>query len=78
VLFRSNGTVRVFDGADTATAGVAEGTYTETDSVRAIYTFTTLSVASFAGKMNDEATSIVGTWGFGTSSSSGGVMTLAK
>lgn len=79
-LFRSNGTVRVFNNSDTASAGKAEGTYTVTDSVRATYTYIVGSdVYSFAAKLNDAATVMIGTWGEGTSTTvGGGNITLAK
>jgi hypothetical protein len=63
VLFRANGTVRVYDGADTATADFAEGTYTVSDSVRTQYSYSADKRISTAAKMNDDATSMVGTYG---------------
>jgi len=78
MLFRADGTVRVYDGTDTATAGVAEGTYTVTDSVRTHYYYSPANHYSTAAKMNDDATSMVGTYGFLTNTGNGGVFSLTK
>lgn len=79
MLYRSNGTVRVFDGADTATAGKAEGTYTVSDSVRTTYTYIGGGPTySTAGKMNDAATTMVGTYGAGTVTNGGGIFALSR
>jgi hypothetical protein len=78
VLFRANGTVRVYDGADTATAGFAEGTYTVSDSVRTQYSYSVDNRYSTAAKMNDDATSMVGTYGYDTSTDDAGTFTLTK
>ncbi len=78
MLFRANGTVRVYDGADTATAGFAEGTYTVSDSVRTQYSYAADNRYSTAAKMNDDATSMVGTYGYDTDTDDGGTFTLTK
>jgi hypothetical protein len=83
MLFRSNGTVRVLDGADTSVltaTSKGEGTYTVSDSVRTYYQYngTIGPIYSTAAKMNDAATSMVGTYGSGTSTGGGGTIALTK
>ncbi len=73
-LFRSNGTVRVFDGADTTKALKAEGTYTVTGAdVKATYTYTPGgSKFSFAATVDGKFTFLEGTWGSGDNTTNGG------
>jgi len=63
-LFRSDGTVRVYDGTDTASSGVAEGTYTFQDStVMTNYSYGGGSAYSTYAIVNSTYTSMQGTWG---------------
>ena len=84
MLFRSNGTVRVFDDVDTASLPAgdkAEGTYTiGTDSVRTTYTFTgdVGPDYSTAAKMDAADTSMTGTYGYGTSTAGASTFQLSK
>ncbi len=73
-LFRSNGTVRVFDGADTTTASKAEGTYTLTGSeLKASYTYMPSgSKFSFAAIVDSKFTFLEGTWGSADNTTNGG------
>ena len=82
MLYRSNGTVRVFfDATDTAVISpdkIAEGTYiVSSDSVRLNYKYNDLlgHVYSAAAKMNAAATSMYGTVGEGPST--GGLTTFS-
>ena len=80
-LFRSNGTVRILaNNADTSLCAKAEGTYTVSDSVRAHFTYIApaAGIYSLAGKMNDAATSMTGTYGDGTSTGGGGIFSVTK
>jgi hypothetical protein len=79
LLFKPDGTLRVYDGSDTATAGKGEGTYSISDSVVTThfaffsdpgYTF------SSAGILNANSTKITGT--YGRSDPSGGFFFLDK
>jgi len=73
LLFRSNGTVRVFDGSDTATAGKAEGTYTVIGStVNLTYTYGTSGTYSASATANSGLNFLEGTWGSGTNITNGG------
>lgn len=79
-IFRSNGTVRVFDGADTATAAKAEGTYTVSGTtVTASYLYqgatTPILISS---KVDAKFTFLEGTWGNSPSSTSGGKWFMNK
>ena len=79
-LFRNNGTVRVFDGADTATATKAEGTYTISGStVNTTYTYLGGgSTYSTTTTMDPKFTFQEGSWGSGTNTSNGGKFFLNK
>jgi hypothetical protein len=79
-LFRSNGTVRVFDGADTTTASKAEGTYTVSGTtVNTTYTYlsggSTFSTTAIA---DAKFTLLEGSWGSGTNTTSGGKFFVNK
>lgn len=78
MLFRADGTVRVFDGADTTTASIGEGTYTISDSVRTHYTYLTGGMYSYstAAKLNTAVTSMAGTYGSNNSTAGAGVIAL--
>ncbi|RXK58536.1 hypothetical protein ESA94_18055 [Lacibacter luteus] len=79
-LFRSNGTVRFFDGADTATASKAEGTYIVSGStVTATYTYTGSSnPISVSAAVNSKFTFLEGSWGTGGNATNGGLWILVK
>ena len=79
-LFRSNGTVRVFDGADTATAAKAEGTYTVLGAtVTATYTYTgSSSLMAISATVDSKFTFLEGTWGTSPSNTNGGKWILNK
>jgi hypothetical protein len=79
-LYRSNGTVRVFDGTDTSTASKAEGTYTITGTtVNSTYTYLPAgSTFSTTATFNTAFTFIEGTWGNGTNTSNGGRYFVVK
>ncbi len=81
MLLRNNGTVRVFDGSDTTTAGKAEGTYTISGtSINATYTYVAAGGSTFstAATINSKSTFIEGTWGSGTNTTNGGKYFLVK
>ncbi|HVM88091.1 MAG TPA: hypothetical protein VMT76_07865 [Puia sp.] len=80
-LLRNNGTCRFYDGADTASASKAEGTYSYSNNAfKATYTYAgsgnnTFSVsATVTGNTNY----IQGSWGSGTNTSNGGGFYLYK
>lgn len=79
-LFRSNGTVRIFDGADTATAAKAEGVYTVSGTtVTATYTYTgSSSLMAISATVDSKFTFLEGTWGNSPSSTNGGKWFLNK
>lgn len=79
-LFRSNGTVRIFDGADTATAAKAEGTYTVSGTtVTANYTYAgSANLLAISATVDSKFTFIEGTWGNSPSNTNGGRWFLNK
>jgi hypothetical protein len=79
-LFRKDGTVRVFDGADTATAGKAEGTYSISGSiVNTTYKYITGGYQySTAATMDLKTSFLEGTWGSGTNTTNGGKFFIVK
>ena len=74
LLFRSDGTMRVYDGIDTATANKAEGSYSlEAMQVNTHYRFLSGGATFSASATVDERfTFIEGTWGMGTNATNGG------
>lgn len=78
--FRSNGTVRFFDGADTSTAVKAEGNYTVSGStVTATYTYAgSSSPISVSATVSSKFTFLEGSWGTGGNPSNGGLWILVK
>lgn len=80
MLLRNNGTVRVFDGSDTATASKAEGTYTLSGTtVNATYTYLPSGPQySTTATLNSKTTFMEGTWGPGTTPSGSGKFFLVK
>lgn len=76
ILFRSNGTVRVFDGADTtalAANAKAEGTYTVTGStVTTNYSYPGGSALGTTGVVDAKFTFLEGTWGPGSNPTASG------
>lgn len=73
LLFRNNGTVRVFDGSDTATASKAEGTYTVVGStVTLTYLYSGSGSLSASATANSGWNFVEGTWGYGTNTTNGG------
>lgn len=80
MLFRENGTVRVFDDADTNIAFKAEGVYNITGrTVRTQYTYSGGGgTYSSSGELNANSSEITGTWGTGSSSSSAGNFSLTR
>lgn len=79
-LFRSNGTVRFFDGVDTATASKAEGTYSVTGStVTATYTYLSSGPQySISATVDGKFTFLEGTYGSGTNTSGSGKWFMVK
>lgn len=79
-LFRSNGTVRIFDGTDTATASKAEGAYTLSGStVTATYTYLGSGPQySFSATVDSKFSFLEGTYGSGTSTTGGGKWFMVK
>jgi hypothetical protein len=80
-LFRADGTVRVFNSTDTATAGKAEGTYTKSGAtVTCTYTYIAPSSGTYATSAAVDAnfTFVEGTWGSGTNTTNGGMYFLNK
>jgi hypothetical protein len=79
-LFRNNGTVRVFNSSDTATAGKAEGTFSVTGStVTTTYKYITAGDQySTTAVMDTKSTFIEGTWGSGTNTTNGGKFFIVK
>lgn len=81
MLLRNNGTIRVFDGADTATASKAEGTYTLTGtSFSTTYTYLIPGGSTFStvAVFDSKFTFMEGTWGSGTNTTNGGRYFLVK
>jgi hypothetical protein len=79
-LFRTNGTVRVFDGADTATASKAEGTYSVSGTtVTSTYLYQGATTPILISATVDaKFTFLEGTWGTSPSSTNGGKWILNK
>jgi len=79
-LFRSNGTVRVFDRYDTIPSEAAEGTYTVSgDTVSTTYTFTSaLLTYSSTAVINSSDNFMFGTWGSGSNTSGSGLFYISK
>lgn len=82
-LFRSDGTVRVFNDSDTTNAAVtrAEGIYSFLGStVTAKYTYLNAGGSTFSvtGAVNSQFTFIEGTWGPGDNTSGNGRYFLVK
>ena len=79
-LFRNNGTVRVFDGVDTATASKAEGTFTISGTtVNTTYTYLGGSnTFSTTAVMDSKNSFQEGTWGSGTNTTNGGKFFIVK
>lgn len=82
-LFRSDGTVRVFNGVDTASAAVGrgEGIYSILGStVTAKYTYLSEGGATFSisGTVNAPFTFLEGTWGSGDNTSGNGRFFIVK
>ena len=64
MLFRSNGTVRVFDGADTSSAPKAEGNYTVSGTtVTCNYSYSATATYSTTAAIDARFTFQEGTWG---------------
>ncbi|MBI3138412.1 MAG: hypothetical protein HYZ15_07495 [Sphingobacteriales bacterium] len=79
-LFRSNGTVRFFDGADTATANEAEGTYSVIGStVTASYNYLFSGFQySVSATVDSKFTFLEGTFGTGVNTSGDGKWFMIK
>src|SRR5690606_6353548 len=81
LLFRGDGTVRVFSGADTTSAAKGEGIYSILGStVTAKYTFVSDggTTFSFTGTVNGGFTFLEGTWGSGDNTSGSGRYFVVK
>lgn len=80
MLFRSNGTVRVFDGTDTTIASKAEGTYSISGTtVTTNYTYlTSPNTYSTSATFNSIYTFMEGTYGAGAATSGSGQFFLVK
>jgi hypothetical protein len=79
-LFRSDGTVRVFDNTDTSNAAIAEGTYAVNSSiVTTTYTYlNTTSQYSTKSFIYPQFTFMEGTWGVGQDEVNGGKFFVNK
>lgn len=78
-LFRTDGTVRVFNNLDTAAALKAEGTYTLSGStVSTKYTYSNATVYSTSAAMDAKMIFMEGTWGSGTNTTDGGKFFIVK
>jgi len=80
-LFRSNGTVRVFNNADTTAASKAEGTYSISGSTMSTtYTYIAPASGQFSTSttINPTFTFQEGTWGSGTNTTNGGNYFIVK
>ena len=78
-LFRNDGTVRVYDGSDTASAGKAEGTYSVTgSSVKTTYVYNEAFQFSTMAIADSHWTFMEGTWGSGTNTSGKGKFFVYK
>jgi hypothetical protein len=80
MLFRSNGTVRVFDGTDTTIASKAEGTYSISGTtVTTNYTYlSSPNTYSTSATFNSIYTFMEGTYGAGAATSGAGQFFLVK
>jgi hypothetical protein len=80
MLLRTNGTLRAYDGVDTATAVKAEGTYTISGTtINTTYTYLSGgSTYSTTAALDTKTTFIEGTWGSGTNTTNGGRYFLVK
>lgn len=81
MLFRSDGTVRVYNGSDTTILGPtekAEGTYIISDSVRINFSYIPNPELSAAAKLYTNDNEMVGTFGYGASTAGGGTFTLIR
>jgi hypothetical protein len=79
VLFRTNGTIRVYDGSDTATAYAAEGTYSISNStVTTTYDYGDGMEYSTTAEMNVHKTFMEGTYGNGDNTWDAGRFFLVK
>ena len=80
MLFRNNGTVRVFDGSDTTTASKAEGTYAISGTtVTTNYTYLGAGPTySTSATFNSIYTFMEGTYGSGVATSGSGQFFLVK
>jgi hypothetical protein len=79
-LFRSNGTVRFFNSADTVAATKAEGTYTISGStVTASYTYIGVGDSySISATVDSKFTFLEGTYGSGANTTNGGKWFMIK
>lgn len=78
-LFRSNGTVRFFNSADTASGTKAEGTYTISGTtINATYTFSVGDSYSISATADPKFTFLEGSWGSGTNTTNGGKWFMYK
>ncbi len=77
-LFRSNGTVRVYDDQDTASGSAGEGTYVLNDSTVTTTYSIDIQAYSSVGMINSASTEISGTWKSGAGLSGGGMFILNK
>ena len=79
-LFRSNGTVRFYDGTDTTTASKAEGTYTVSGStVTSTYNYLSGgSQFSVSATVDSKFTFLEGTYGSGLNTTNGGKWFMNK
>ena len=83
ILFRSNGTVRIYAGeADSSKASKAEGSYAQ-DAMRLTMQYTYVSgpfsgTYSGAGTINRAGNQITGTYGSGNAQNGGGSFTLSR
>ena len=81
VLFRSNGTVRVFDDLDTSNSFRSEGTYTVSgNTVKTTYAYVGMpdDTYSTSATLNANLTTMTGTWGRYSSTSGLGAFNLTK
>jgi hypothetical protein len=80
MLIKSDGTFRIYDGSDTATAVKYEGTYTVSGTTfTGVYNLVGggIQYSTLAG-FNAQFTGLDGTYGSGTNTTNGGNYTLTK
>jgi hypothetical protein len=79
MLFKSDGKVRVYDGADTTSASKADGTYSISGgTITTSYAYSVSNTYSTTATINAQSTFQEGTYGTGTATTGGGNFFLVK